>query len=489
MDPTATGCARSRSVKQRDYVPFPPELPAVERLREQAAGADSAAAAGMLEGARALDPTDPQVLIQLACAYARSRRVDDALRTIHAAEALHPYWHSGWHCFGLILMSRGFECQGIAFHEHWAAKVPNDAEAHGALGHAYTQIDAWHRAIEAYRHAVRLEPDNFEWHEGLGISLKQLGRYEEAHAAYAEVVRLEPDYADGRSRYGSSLLRMEQYEAAAVEAREVLRLVPCDTWAKDALASALEKLGDPEEAMRLHEQARTEDLERSRADVAERPDSAFPHLWLAWSLLRVDRTEEAIAALRESIRLDPTEPDAYATLARVLEQQGRHAEARHVRLDALLLKDSWVESTPQWTESQYVSFGRTDEELGHAEAALEAYGKAIALQPSHLYAWLGQGRALLMLDRCGEAGVAFQRVLDLRAPELGEGLPITDVYAYIGLGRVAEAQGNRDLADQHWRAAWAIAQQHDMRSAFYCADVVAQLEAVMPEPPPVVNGA
>ena len=71
-------------------------------------------------------------------------------------------------------------------------------------------------------------------------------------------------------------------------------------------------------------------------------NSAIVHYNRALSLERSGRYEEAVAAYRESIRLDPTDIDAHVNLGFVLRELGRDAEANAAFQAALALRTAGV---------------------------------------------------------------------------------------------------------------------------------------------------
>ena len=482
---TSSDCSHSWRGPDRNYEPFPAELPVVKQLRAEAQEHvhkdDYAAAATTLEQARGHDPSNPQVLIHLAGAYGNLRRVDDALATIQEAERLYPHWNSCWYFFGLKLLNQSFHDEGIAYYRHLVEQFPEEAEAHGGLGNAYIRVKLWDKVLTEFQTALRLEPDTMEWYERLGGVYNQLEQYDEAVAAYTEAVRLAPEYSWVHDELARALLELKRYEHAAGEFREVLRLLPCDTDAKEGLAQALEGLGRTEEADALYREARAEYLEQKRRQVAESPESVRAHIVLGMVLLAEGRIKEADAAYSEALRLGPEDSSAYTHLADLRDQQGLTADARRLREQALPLLVAKLASEPRWVENTYGSLGHLHEQLGNHREALEAYKHATALDATYRYAWAGQGRALLALGRPVEAADAFQRALDLRVPGLGASYRV-DLQAHIGLVRVAEVLGNHEEARLQGTQAWMMVAEHNLHKYQPFRELIAELSTVMPEP-------
>ncbi|GIX36478.1 MAG: hypothetical protein KatS3mg126_2257 [Lysobacteraceae bacterium] len=152
-------------------------------------------------------------------------------------------------------------------------------------------------------------------------------------------------------------------------------------------------------------------IEQARAEVANLPAEApAPHKVqalrrLAMVLLAHERNPEALEVLQEALQLQPDDPELH-----YLASLGEQA-------------------------------------LGHIEAAETALGKALALAPQMLPAWLRRAELRLARGELEEAAADFRRAL-----ELGQ----ADAAAHAGLGRVALQAGDAAAAVEHLRAALAI---------------------------------
>ena len=63
-------------------------------------------------------------------------------------------------------------------------------------GNIHLKKNQYHKAIEQYRHALRLNPDSAEIHAALGWAYYNVGNIDAAIAEGEEVMRLEPDNID-----------------------------------------------------------------------------------------------------------------------------------------------------------------------------------------------------------------------------------------------------------------------------------------------------
>lgn len=150
--------------------------------------------------------------------------------------------------------------------EHWD---PNSAPIHHALAVALSMDGQSAAAVQSLETACRLAPEDAELRYKLGLALNEVGRLEAARAALAEAVRLDPRFA--RAWYNLGLAYAAQNQSQA----------------------ALEAL--------------------TRAESLEGRSSQIPYA-RATILARLGRVEEARAAARRALELQPAHPEALALL-------------------------------------------------------------------------------------------------------------------------------------------------------------------------------
>jgi cytochrome c-type biogenesis protein CcmH/NrfG len=75
-----------------------------------------------------------------------------------------------------------------------------------------------------------------------------------------------------------------------------------------------------------------------RAAIAIRPDYSEAYFMLGTVLKQQDRSGEAEEALRTAIRMDPSNPGPYNTLAQILRQKGELEESRRLFAEGARVK-------------------------------------------------------------------------------------------------------------------------------------------------------
>jgi tetratricopeptide (TPR) repeat protein len=245
---------------------------------------------------------------------------------------------------------------------HVAAVVPDNYNAHFALGDAYAARNDSDRALAEYLEGVRLKPLSYEGQSRLGLAymrrrdwhnaqlaldkaagvLRQLraGRELDHDPRYLEtlynlgVVRIEQDDIPGatplieqaarhdpnKSTYVAALAllrnRQGRPDEAAAEAQRAIKLNADDASAWGALATASIHLGKLDDAAHAFEQV-----------LRLTPDDMAARLELAGVLARVNRRDDAIKQLEEAARRAPSESLPHFRLGVLLQVAARLEDA------------------------------------------------------------------------------------------------------------------------------------------------------------------
>lgn len=180
------------------------------------------------------------------------------------------------------------------------------------------------------------------------------------------------------------------------------------------------------------------------------------------------------AALEETLRAAPGDPNAVHMLAAVKQRAGHHAEA-------LRLFDDVVRLAPKAAPFQ---FNRANLllELGRNADAIEGYDAALALRPQHAESWRNRARALREIGRVDEALTSAAEAL-----RFSPGDP-TALYeqglAQFELGQFAMAAASFDAAvrvqpsnaDFHFNLARSLQEEGRLEAALSAYDGAALLD-------------
>jgi len=117
--------------------------------------------------------------------------------------------------------------------------------------------------------------------------------------------------------------------------------------------------------------------------------------------------EDAIAAYRRVIAIDPTYAAAWNNLGLLLHRMGQYEDARKAYASALA-------QDPQCAEAAY-NLGSLDEDMGAVEEAIEHYRCALTIKPDYADAHFNLAAALARSGRGADAIGHWQRYLQLDA--------------------------------------------------------------------------
>jgi choline-sulfatase len=201
-------------------------------------------------------------------------RTDEAMKVLERAARENPKFVQPWLSIAEIQIKRGDKAAAASAYDHVLSIVPDHIEALRGLGDLALLEQQPDAAGSRYEQILRLDHDDGGALTKLGVVRMQTGRQEEAMALFRKVVEREPKNAE-------ALLY---------------------------LAGALASSGRPGEAIPFFERALTAG-----------PRSAMALNGLGLTRQALGDRKGAAEAFRESLRLDPRQPD----VAQALRELGR----------------------------------------------------------------------------------------------------------------------------------------------------------------------
>ncbi|HTU26020.1 MAG TPA: tetratricopeptide repeat protein [Pirellulales bacterium] len=248
-----------------------------------------------LRQAATLRPGDIAAQGSLAVALSRLGQLDEAISRLTQLAELGPRSYHVHYNLGLTLAQAGRLQEAAPALERACQFDPSQGPIFACLGAVYRDLGKTEQAIRTLREAVRLTPDDSAAWYSLGKTYLQAADFAGAIEPLREAVRLRPAAAETRIDLGIALLRSRQPEAAMTEFGEAVRLAPGLALAHHNLANLLiETGGSVDEA----EAAYRESL---RLD----PDFFSGHLNLGSLLADKGEVEAATAEYQQALRIRP----------------------------------------------------------------------------------------------------------------------------------------------------------------------------------------
>ena len=177
-------------------------------------------------------------------------------------------------------------------------------------------------ALAAYETAIATRPDASQIQRKIAEIYYQLEEYENARNAFVAFLALKPKDITALKYAGYISEKLMDYPTAAEYYERVLSVSGDNLYALNHLGLAYKQLERYDEAMKVLHKALSLDPK------CERPESENLRNYLGLIYLGQGKLGEAIAELRESIRLFPKDPWAREQLAAIYEDQQRYFEAQ-----------------------------------------------------------------------------------------------------------------------------------------------------------------
>lgn len=253
-------------------------------------------------------PGSPRAHASLATAFGRAGRWAEAVPHYEAALRLDPNYADAQSDLATALVHAGQPDAATPHYERAAALKPADADIRYNLGLHYTTVGREVDATTEFTAALRLRPDFPAARLALGRELNQQGRYAEAAAVLEPALReAGPTAGPAWSELGFARVNLQDWSAAETAYRHALAVLP-----PASRGPTLFLLGN----LLLETRRAAEAIAVYRDLLQAQPKSALVHHHLALALALSGQRDEAIAAEREALALDPQLADARANLER-----------------------------------------------------------------------------------------------------------------------------------------------------------------------------
>ena len=185
-----------------------------------------------------------------------------------------------------------------------ARKNPRFAQPWISLAEVHIKRGKLGEAAASYEHVLQIAPDHVEALRGLGDLAFVQQSLDEAARRYSRVLDVEPGDAGAMTKLGVVRMRMGRADEALALFRRAIEREPKNGEALLYLAGALAAGGQPAEALPYFERA-----------LAAGQRTAMAFNGLALTRMAVGDRKGAADAFRESLRLDPKQPEVLRSLS------------------------------------------------------------------------------------------------------------------------------------------------------------------------------
>jgi tetratricopeptide (TPR) repeat protein len=305
------------------------------------------------------------LFVQAKVALAR-QRYDDAIAALRRAVDARPDWAQAHYLLGTALFFSGDAASARASVDRAIQHDPNLTDAYKMLSRIHARLGDHALAVEEGEKAIGRDPNDVGTRIHVAQSLVHLRRFDEALGRLLGIPE-ELRGAEGNFAIGRVYAFREEWD----NARKYLDL------ALAAQPDSAEVLGALVQVD--HRQGKLPDAyERIRAARAANPTNAKLQILFGEISAAARRTDDAEAAFRKAIELEPNALGAYQSLATLFVVTGRVPEAIDTYQKAIEQRPS-SGSLHLMLAALLEASGRPEEAMGHYEKAIEAEpGLAVA---------------------------------------------------------------------------------------------------------------
>lgn len=276
---------------------------------------DTATAIARFQQAVQADPSNAQLQFNLALAYLRSGRPDDAIAPLLHATAdpalsteSHyllgaAYFQSGRYSKvgeQLVGLEQGSHAEHVLFMLEESARLTGD----GA------------KARQAFHELNQRFPDSAWLHFLMGAAYESQADSEHAIAEYKSGLARDPRLPNANFAIGYIYWKNRSFEESKPWLAKELEIQPCHSLAAYYLGNAAQTLGDKDDALQYYLRSVTCNERNLKA-----------HLGLGNLLAELNRNQEALKELRTAARLDNSDAAVHYRLALLYKKLGRNAES------------------------------------------------------------------------------------------------------------------------------------------------------------------
>ncbi len=234
------------------------------------------------------------------------------------------------------------------------AHHPEDAAARLVLARTLVRQGDLAPAAESLRHVLKTNPDLVMAHYNLGFVAYRSRLYEEAEQHLQTACNLKPDLPDAFYTLGLTYLALKRYPEAIASLEKAAQIDPKHVGARFNLANAYARAGRMQDAEKqqavyaelsgrsksqqeketqikassvkaiqfMLDKKYPEALEEYRALSERFPGYAPLDSQIGQILIRLDRRDEAFAALKKAVEIDPKLSDPHYLLAGLYRERG-----------------------------------------------------------------------------------------------------------------------------------------------------------------------
>lgn len=259
--------------------------------------------------------------------------------------------------------------------------VPNHARAHQMLGIAYFRQNAYQKATQALRRAIKLDPtdldNDYHPYYDLGMVYLKQNKFDDAIRLFEQAIQLNRDHIRAYYSLGTAYIRVGNVEKGLEQIKKYEVLKPYANRVSQLETSIQRVPKNPELWYQLGlVHLRYDKFELAvkslKKSIEQNPNNREVYNTLAACYMRLNRFDKMQQACEAAVRLAPNEANGHNNLGMSYSLQGKYLEAMNSFLMAIQLDAE----NPKFHQN----LGKVYERLGDVEKAAHEFRTVQELQ-------------------------------------------------------------------------------------------------------------
>lgn len=337
----------------------------------------------------------PEQAVALAAQQRMQGNLTQAENLLKQVLQVQPENHAAWHELALVAHGAGRIDLAAQLLEN-AVKFSKGklASYHANLGELYRMLKNLDKAVAHGRKAVELAPSLAYARSNLGIAYYDLEDYDKAETCHKLVLKAEPAHPQSLNNMGSIYRDRDDDDEKALEwYAKATEADPSYLEPVNNMGATLLRLERHDEAMAALDRA-----------LAVNPRYAEAICNKGYIFAALERYEQALACYNASLQIRPEYPEACIGLANIYREKILLDKAEEAARRA-------IEFDPDGQEA-WCTLGAVQMAQGRSDLAEQSYNKALELDPESSGAKRGIGHIRLENGDLAEAEEIFSSTID-----------------------------------------------------------------------------
>ncbi|WP_293089547.1 tetratricopeptide repeat protein [Okeania sp. SIO3B5] len=313
--------------------------------------------------------------------YLEQKKLDEAKAACEQALKNQSDFAPACKTMGIILQKEGQIEAAFEWYSRAIKIQPNFAEAYVNIGTLYARKQQWEEAIEYYQKAINIQPDLAPAYRNIAKAYQKVDKVVEAAIFQYKAYCLEPTKLKEKEyiNLGNTLLKHQKLTEAISCYRSAIKLNPNSAVAYQNIAEALSQTGDVEESNICYRKAIQLGINKISIEEGRRKkEEGRRERWMGTQTPNNYQypLDDGVLNLKskDNIYVDRNNAEGYKRLAKMLQNQGKAAEAWQFYTKAISIapKDPEI----------YRDLGGLYGQQQQWQEAIQCYQRAIEICPN-----------------------------------------------------------------------------------------------------------